>query len=660
MRKPLDILCILLPLYAFMLWVLSLGGVHVQNMNDLGLVSALPPLTLMALLIMIISFCLALRRMQTPVLLLHLLLLIIMLYGITTLVEAEPRFHIVYRHAGYTEYIMRTGTVDPYLDAYFDWPGFFIWTALLTQIAGYHDILAYAVWAPVFLNLAYLGPMYVIFTSATHDKRVVWLALWFFYITNWIGQDYYSPQGLDFFMYLVLIAILLKWFKVAPARELPSERPPIVRRRGKMQWQLFSPIRKFYAWLDSTSDIPSAPISLVQRVVLLTCLLTIFAFVVFSHPLTPFFTVTAVTALVVFRRCAPSWLPLVMGLMTTAWIIFMTQPFLQGHLDWVTGDAGQLKSIFAGNVTEHVAGDAQHVLITQLCIVMTLFVWGLAFLGAIGRWQQGHRDITLALLALTPFPLLAVQPYGGEMILRIYLFTLPSMAFFAASLFYTVINEKMSIILLHARKHEALSASAQLDEREPVARQHFWRQKEIMTKPAFLQTHEYKTPPWLTILIATTCMLLLCGFLFTRYGNEHMDNMTPGEVAGVHHLYSIAAPGSLFLEGSDGTPWQSQDFEKYDTYSLTDVISIDDIATSNVETIVQFIEDKVQHESYAHAYLIFTRSQKITATADYNLPPGTLDHLEGALLASGRFRLMYETPDAQILLFVEKGKGGPQ
>ncbi|HYU76851.1 MAG TPA: hypothetical protein VEL31_29640, partial [Ktedonobacteraceae bacterium] len=138
-------------------------------MNDLGMISTFPPSFIISLIILTVSFCLALRqpRVRTPLLLLHLLLLIFMLYGIENLVEEAPRFAVVYRHAGYTEYIMRTGSVDPNLDAYFSWPGFFVLSALVTRIAGYHDILSYAGWAPVFFNLIYAGPLYMIFTSAS-------------------------------------------------------------------------------------------------------------------------------------------------------------------------------------------------------------------------------------------------------------------------------------------------------------------------------------------------------------------------------------------------------------------------------------------------------------------------------------------------------------
>jgi hypothetical protein len=660
-----DALGVLLPLCALLLWSISLKDVNIRQMNDLGLVSVMRPLTVTALVILLISFCLALRQPRAPIMLLHVVLLIFMLYGVTALVEEAPRFSVVYRHAGYTEYIMRTGTIAPDLDAYFNWPGFFALAAFVTQVAGYHSILSYAAWAPVFLNLIYLGPLYIIFTTVTTDRRLVWLALWFFYLTNWIGQDYFSPQGFNFFLYLVIIAILLKYFKVSSlphkttrrsltsffrtgkesssggtkgteddhkgALNIPATAPVLTeldRGRGAeddhegplnipatalvlTELDPFSsglrgigiPLRfsrvvqGFNQWL-SAPDTLRTQVRPGQRVALLVSLVLIFALDVFSHPLTPFFVLASVTALVIFRRCTPRWLPILMAAMTGAWIIIVAQPFLSGHLDWVTGGFGRIIAAFTSNVSSRVVGSPEHTFIAQMRIIMTLFIWGLALLGGILRLRRGYHDITYVLLAIAPFPLLAAQPYGGEMLLRIYLFSLPPMVFFAAALFYA--------------------------------------------KPA------NRTSLWMTAAIAGISIVLLGGFLFTRYGNERMDYMTNAEVDGVSYLYNIAQPNSIFIEGWDGTPWQFRDYEKYNTYSMIDTLS-NAVATKDVNAIVRFIEGK----KHSKAYLIFTRSQKATADATSGMPPGTLDRLETALLVSGKFKLVYSNPDAQIMVFVE-------
>ena len=586
-----DVASVLLPIFALVLWSLSLRAVNIRLMTNLGLVSVLPASIIVALLLLTVSFCIALNQksLRVTVILLHILLLIFMLYGITTLVEEAPRFAIVYRHAGYTEYIMRTGTVDPGLDAYFNWPGFFIFSAFLTKIAGYHDILSYAAWAPVFLNLIYLGPIYIIFTTATTDKRIVWLGLWFFCVTNWIAQDYFSPQGLNFFMYLLIIAILLKWFKT-PVSTQSRQLPRRLQRVG----QLSSPVQKVYMWVTAPETLSASQTR--QRPILLASILIIFAFIVFSHPLTPFLTIVSITALVLFGRCTPRWLPVVMIAMTAVWCIFMAQAYLVGHITGLLSDVGQLGSAINDNVTSRtIGGNPEHTFIVQIRLVMTLFVWGLAFTGAVVRLRKGYHDVTYVLLAVAPFPLLLVQSYGGEMLLRIYLFTLPLMVFFGASLFYTSSVRSKSL--------------------------------------------------WMKGAVVVTCIVLLGGFLFTRYGNERSDYITNAELAGVRQLYHVAPPGSLLLAGWDGTPWQLQDYEKYNLDTMSDELS-DAVVTKNVSAIVQNIESTKSPKTY----LIFTRAQKATAEAD-GLPSGTLDQLEHALLASGKFTSIYDNPDTQILLF---------
>lgn len=607
---------ILLPLCAFLLWFLSLRSVNLQQMSNLGLVSVLPAPAIFALIILVVSFCVALnqKRLSAPVLLLHLLLLIFMLYGVTTFVEQEPRFSIVYQHAGYTEFIMRTGTVDPYIEAYFNWPGFFILSAFLARIAGYRDILSFATWAPVYFNLFYLGPLYIIFTTATTDKRSIWLGLCFFYLTNWIAQDYYSPQGLNFFLYLLVLAILLKWFK----RQVPTplhEHTAKRRRSGRLS-PIIGPI---YAWLIAP-DTLSTPAQPRQRRALLASVVLIFAFMVFSHPLTPFFTMASVAALAVFGRITPRWLPVLMGAMTAGWAVFMAQPYLAGHLPSILSDIGQFRGAITSNVTSRVVeGNPEHILISEIRVIMTFIIWVLAFAGAVLRLGRGYHDASYVVLAVVLFPILLVQSYGGEMLLRIYLFTLPTMAFFAAALFYSTPTEGL---LLPVRKN--VSA----------------RRTSLLMK----------------VTLGVVAVVLLVGFLFTRYGNEREDYMTNAELAGVRHLYSIAPKGSLLIAGWNGTPWEFQDIEQYDYYVLSDDTDLyDAVVTKNVEPVVQLIESV----RLPKAYLIFTRSQKATAQAE-GLPPRTLDQFEHALLTSGNFVLVYSNNDAQIFLSTEgRGSGSP-
>jgi hypothetical protein len=627
LKMPLliDIICLLLPLGAFILWYSSLGNiaVNIPRMNDLGLVSIMPLSLIIALMIMMVSFCLTLQqpRLRLPIVLLHFALLIFMLYALCLLVEEAPRFPVVYRHAGYTEYIIRTGTVDPKLDAYFSWPGFFVLSAFVTRISGYPDILGYAGWAPVFYNVLYLGALYMLFSTFTSNKRLIYLALWFFCITNWIGQDYFSPQGFFFFSYVVILAILLKWFKAPPGTPIRPLGPRLSRIR-------FLP--QVYAWLTAPDPLNTHAISRAKSIGLLTSMLTIFAFSVYGHQLTPFFIIVSVTSLIVFRRCTPKlwWLPVAMIVMTAAWLIFMTQSFLSGHMSQVFGGITNIFSSVSSNVSNRVGGSPQHTFIARLRLIMTAFVWGLAGVGAIFRLLKGYKDASIIILALAPFPLFIVQPYGGEMLLRCYLFALPSMIFLAASVFYELPTLPTFLAFL----------------------------SPLLSRLTSLLTSSIKLP-WREIAIAGMSIVLLGGFLFTRYGNENVDYKTYDEVNGVYKLYSIAQPGSLFVGGWEGTPWQLKDFEKYSIITLDRTDKLGNAVNNlNIAYVVQYMQDQKKRQNQP-VYFIFTRSQKAWFNSMSGFPPGALDKFENAVASSGDFNLVYRSQDVQIFQLASAAGG---
>jgi hypothetical protein len=243
-------------------------------------------------------------------------------------------------------------------------------------------------------------------------------------------------------------------------------------------------------------------------------------------------------------------------------------------------------------------GDPQHVFVAVMRVVMTFALWVLALLGAVKRLKQGRHDGTYLLLAVAPFSLLIAQGYGGEMLLRTYLFAQPFMVFFAASLLYP--------------SH------------------HF-----------FIRG----TPRLTTLACIATCIFLVAGFFITRYGNENMDYMTPDEVSSVQYLYSIAPSHSFLLAAWDNTPWQFRDYEQYTCASLNTMIP-NSVTTGSTNAIVHFIEQ--QHEP---VFIIFTRSQRAAAESLANLPGGTLDRLEHNLIATGKFTLILNHKDAQILAF---------
>lgn len=547
---------------ALPVWAASLPGVEVGRMTDLGLISVLTPGVFVALILLSAGFAIGLRQepLRPVVQGVQVAVLIFMLYGITALVEEAPRFSVVYKHAGFAEFISRTGRLNTSIDAYFYWPGFFVMTAFVTKVAGLSSALDLAPWAPVFFNALWSLPVYMILASATANKRLVWLGVWLFFLADWVGQDYLSPQALNYFFYLLLLAILLTWF---------------------------SPL----------SGLPAAPGW--QRAGLLTMVLLVFAAIVSGHPLTPFFAIASVVALVVLRRFRPRMLPVVMVAMNAGWILVVALPLLMWQSNLVFGSAGKVDTIVSASVTSRVQGSPEHIAVIVTRIALTAALWLAAVAGAVRRFRAGHRDYTFGILALAPLTIIPLQLYGGEIALRAYMFSLPAVVFFATSNFFGEGTRDLG-----------------------------WR--------------------W-TAAVGAAGVLLVCTFLITRYGNERIDYITYAEVAGVHRLYQIAPPGSI-LVSTGYVPWRDERVEAYDLRDLP--------AEALVNTDVTAVSKVMTGTPHQNAYFLFTRSEDAQVNMFYGLPQpgsstgtrsGALERLVEAMIASGRYTVVFRNTDTIIL-----------
>ncbi len=582
------LISVFLTLSALILWLGSLPKTNINQMSDIGLVSILPASAIFALLLLTISLVLALGQQQSNsyLLFLNVIVLVFMLYGASALVENMPRFAVTWRHIGVIGFIQDNGRIDPHIDAYFNWPGFFVLNAFMADSAGLHSAVTLGPWVAVFLNLLYLGPLMMIFTAATDNKQIAWLAVWIFYLGNWIGQDYFSPQGFNYFLYLVILAILVKWFKTATPedKQLPSFR-----------WSSFGVrwIQRFNEWLTRPEN-PNTPSEPVQRGGLVLILVTIFVAIVASHQLTPYPILLVVIALVLFKRISLRGLPLIMIMVLTVWLCYMASAYMRGHLSNIVEEFGQVNSSVNVGITGRVEGSSGHILVVRVRLVMSLAVWILALLGAVYRFRKGYGDATWLLLAVIPFGLFGLQDYGGEMLLRIYLFNLPFMAFFIAALLYDFPSTRFP----------------------------------ALTRP--------------TIIVVS--IGLMAGFFFSRYGNEKMDYKTPEEIEAVQYLYSTAAPNSLWVAITPNLGWKFQDYDKYHYQVVTD-----EFLSNDVDGIVS----RMKTSRYANAYLLMTRSQQVNTELGYNVSVSEWEQFELSLIESRKLRLVFSNRDAQIFGLID-------
>lgn len=392
-------------------WSASLVSLPVDS--DFGLVARLPATYWVGLLVLNVMFMATLfgRQRNRPNPWLMTLLtaaLVVVLFGAAAMVTDYPRGEVAWRHIGIADALAQTGSIDPDVDAYFSWPGFF---ALLAVFLGATGIapLDVAVWAPVFNMGLWLVALAVLVRSLTTDARRLWLTLWLFCLGNWHDQDYLSPQAFAFFLYLVVLVLLL--------RPLRADAPPL---RGRRPPDLL-------AWWRGRT--PTEPDPRRRVGALLVCLLLVIV-ICASHQLTPFMLLVAVMALTLSGRTWAQGLPLLVMIALGIWLAYPASAYLIGHPP--LADLG-MESAAAANVTDRVAGTPGHVVVVQLRMGLSVLMWVLAAIGVLLERRRGQLDIRPVLLAASPFILLPAQSYGGEMLIRVSLFALPFTAYLAAA-----------------------------------------------------------------------------------------------------------------------------------------------------------------------------------------------------------------------------------
>ncbi|MFH8341366.1 lipopolysaccharide biosynthesis protein [Streptomyces sp. AM6-12] len=412
LRLPLLLVSLLVAaLLLYWLPALPIGEAELDRMGGLGLVSVLPWPTFAgaALLVVVFAALLGRRREPRALLLVTLLATVVSLHALPAVIETEPRFATAWQHLGFIDYIDRTGSAVPDLDARWSWPGFFAVAAFAARACGVTDFTEVIRWWPTAIQLAYLAPTLLLTRAMRADWRAKWTGVWLFVLCGWVGQDYFSPQGFTFLLYLLFTAILLVWFR--PPRE-PTARP----RPGEAE---------------------PPPTDRRQRTALLLLLLALYAATVPAHQLTPFMMLGVLAALVLLRRCELRGLPLLCAVLVAVWLGFMAEPYWSGHFDDLFGGIGGI----GGNVSTSVSGriqggDPTHKLVLYTRVLLAGAVLALACWGWWRRRLKGYRERSLAVLTLVPFLGFGMQSYGGEMALRVFMFAVPGAALLGALAFF--------------------------------------------------------------------------------------------------------------------------------------------------------------------------------------------------------------------------------
>jgi hypothetical protein len=166
------------------------------------------------------------------------------------------------------------------------------------------------------------------------------------------------------------------------------------------------------------------------------------------------------------------------------------------------------------------------------------------------------------------------------------------------------------------------------------------------------------------ILFAGIASILMGASFIARYGNERMDYFTPNETAAVKELYRLAPRGSWVLAEVGYLPWRYQDYEWSRTdptqaghryLSLAEEWKLD--PTKSARDMALWTAETLRANATAGrppGFLILSRSQRAHEEILGGLSQTAMDDYERILVRSGKFQLVYANGDAKIYARIQE------
>lgn len=559
-RRPLLIAAGMAPVCAaVVLWLVSLPKIRLDLIGDFGLVPLFPVTFWLALAVLLVGYAALIigSRIRPWLLSGYLGVLILILHATPCVLYDTLRYSWAWKHVGVIDFFVRHEGVDSSireLGVYQRWPGFFTLNATLVEAAGLRNSLDYAAWAPPVFGILMLGPVYLIARAFTDDRRLLWTALVIFVLANWVGQDYFAPQPTAFFLYLTVLALCLRYLAPRPRGETGN------RRRDLMLWG-----------------------ALVLMVVAIAP----------THQLTPLMTVLALAVMAMCRYRVKTLL-LVAVLAAVGWDVLFAWPWIAENMAGLMAKLGAPgENAKSGFINLGDASSSQ-VVVAHIDRLHSGAIGLLAVAGFIRRVRH-HREFALALLAIAPVPVVAINDYDGEMVFRIYLFALPFLCFFAAAAFFPTKRAGRSWVT------------------------------------------------WLALPIVL--LMLIPGFLVSYYGKEQANYFSQGEAGASIFVYGIAPRGSLIIGATRDFPWAFMNYEFY-TYERFGLLEPEDRQAILDDPVGGFTDLMAP---YHHAYLVLTRSQIADVEMIGAMPTGSIAGLTETITNSPLFTVIYRTGDAVVV-----------
>ena len=393
----------------------AMRDVDVTEVDDSGLFAALPLGWFLGVGLLAVGAAVCAERARGWRILCgaQIVALVVLLHGLPGMVDDQPRFPVAWLHVGFADEIATDGRLLPLLDGRFSWAGFFAGGGWLQRMSGepsLHFLLRYF---PVVVNLLAVLAILVLARLTGTSRRQGLVAALLFVVANWIGQDYFAPQAVAFLLYLAVVVVVLAAFGDDPRRRLG----PRLQR-----WLRPEPV-----------DVPAVDrrtevLAYVAAVAMSTAMVA-------AHQLTPAVLAVALGLFALTGRSRVSALPFIVFVLYLGWMSFSAEAYWMGHLDSIFGSIGDITSLLDANVgARNVAPSTARQMVLRSRMGLALLVWVAAVVSLLRLRAKGRMPVALACLFAAPFLMVPLQPYGGEMLLRVTFFTLPASSLLIARL----------------------------------------------------------------------------------------------------------------------------------------------------------------------------------------------------------------------------------
>lgn len=200
----------LLTLTAVALWAYSLVQVRLE-IGHYGLISSFPVVYFVALGILTLAAVIlwVSPEKHHKLLFLQLMVLITAVWLIPMLIGTRPYFNDAYGILNWLSYIAWNGRLLVAPGGYLDWPGAFLLFSMLGQL-GSASLDSVMNVSSFVMMLLYLPPLYVFLRNVLGESRpnFCWAGLWVFSLVSWVPEGYFSPQGIAFFLFLIMLALM--------------------------------------------------------------------------------------------------------------------------------------------------------------------------------------------------------------------------------------------------------------------------------------------------------------------------------------------------------------------------------------------------------------------------------------------------------------------